>query len=77
MAHFTCNFISYVLNRAVDVDVIIPGVHIDRGWRTGCHAQAEVEISGVVSPAATATTTAPGSAIPRLSGMQRSGESQW
>lgn len=26
MAHFTCNFISYVLNRAVDVDVIIPGV---------------------------------------------------
>lgn len=26
MAHFTCNFISYVFNRAVDVDVIIPGV---------------------------------------------------
>lgn len=26
MAHFTCNFISYVLNRAVSVDVIIPSV---------------------------------------------------
>lgn len=26
MAHFTCNFLSYVLDRAITVDVIIPGV---------------------------------------------------
>ena len=26
MAHFTCNFLSYTLNRAINIDVIIPGV---------------------------------------------------
>ena len=26
MPHFTCNFLSYTLDRAVDIDVIIPGV---------------------------------------------------
>lgn len=26
MAHFTCNFLSYVLDRAVNINVIIPGV---------------------------------------------------
>jgi len=26
MAHFTCNFLSYTLDRATDIDVIIPGV---------------------------------------------------
>lgn len=26
MAHFTCNFLSYVLDRAIDINVIIPGV---------------------------------------------------
>lgn len=36
MAHFNCNFISYVLDRAVDINVIIPGV-----------TSTEAEINGV------------------------------
>lgn len=77
MAHFTCNFISYVLNRAVDVDVIIPGVTSTEAGEPGVTHKPRWKYPVLYLLHGYCNDYSTWSAIPRLSGMQRSGESQW